>query len=381
MEAILKVKNNIRNFLRRFDEVFRPIFKFVWCFVSIYSLQKIYNYSDLGAKNEVTLLLAVLSALLPDGFMFFMVGALLSLHCFNVSLEVGIIFLLMYIIMYCAYARFFPKLSYAMYMVPLFYMLGIPYAAPVAIGLIAGIGGAVPAVFGLLLYYYSICTANMYNMIKLDQSEEGIETFKIVMEQFVNNKEMYGVIVVFVVTILIIGVLKLLQYPYAMYVAIVSGIVANLLGAVVAGAVVKVSIDMGPIIFGSIIGLIIGLVIRAGQGIVDYGKVERVQFEDDDYYYYVRAVPKVDAEKPKKKRKPVDEDVDDTPKRPAPQAVMSMITDDTPIEEPETSLYQPAAEEAESLIPAPGEDSAFSPNADSNAVPNGDTQPFTVIRD
>ena len=48
--------------------IYDYIFKFIWCFVSIYSLQKIYNYSDLGAKNEVTLLLAVLSALLPDGF-------------------------------------------------------------------------------------------------------------------------------------------------------------------------------------------------------------------------------------------------------------------------------------------------------------------------
>ena len=60
MEAILSIKNKIRSFLRKFDEVFRPIFKFVWCFISIYSLQKIYNYSDLGAKAEVTVLLAVL---------------------------------------------------------------------------------------------------------------------------------------------------------------------------------------------------------------------------------------------------------------------------------------------------------------------------------
>ena len=379
MEAILKIKNNIRSFLRRFDEIFRPIFKFVWCFLAIYSLQKLYNYSDLGGKSEVTVLLAVLSALLPDGFMFFMVGALLSLHCFNVSLEVGIIFLLLYIIMYTAYARFFPKLSYAMYMVPIFYMLGIPYAAPVAIGLIAGIGGAVPAVFGLLLYFYSICTSNMAQMIKLDDSEEGIETFKIVMEQFVNNKEMYGVIVVFVVTILIIGVLKMLQFPYSMYVALVSGIVANLLGAVVAGAIVHVTIDMGPIITGSIIGLLIGVVIRIGQGIVDYGKVERVKFEDDDYYYYVRAVPKVDAEKPKKKAKAIEaieDDEDDF--KPAPKPIVSsMITDDTPLDEPVTSLYNGPLEEKIDL-PKPGEDSAFSPVED---VPSGDTQPFTVIKD
>ena len=33
---------------------------------------------------------------------------------------------------------------------------------------------------------------------------------------------------------------------------------------------------------------------------VDFGRTERVQFEDDDYYYYVKAVPKFGAERKKK---------------------------------------------------------------------------------
>ena len=34
---------------------------------------------------------------------------------------------------------------------------------------------------------------------------------------------------------------------------------------------------------------------------VDYTKAEKVQFEDDDYYYYVKAVPKIKVNLPKKK--------------------------------------------------------------------------------
>ena len=113
---------------------------------------------------------------------------------------------------------------------------------------------------------------------------------------------------------------------------------------------------------------------------MDYKHTENVQFEDDDYYYYVRAVPKVDAEKPKKKKREVEEEKEFEAPKPAPQIVTTMITDDTPLDEPETSLYTGPAEEEESLIPAPGEDSAFSPTA-GDSVPNGDTQPFTVIRD
>jgi hypothetical protein len=51
------------------------------------------------------------------------------------------------------------------------------------------------------------------------------------------------------------------------------------------------------VLVGSIVGGIIALIVRFGQGILDYQHTERVQFEDDDYYYYVKAVPKIDSEK------------------------------------------------------------------------------------
>ena len=33
---------------------------------------------------------------------------------------------------------------------------------------------------------------------------------------------------------------------------------------------------------------------------VDYSRVEKVQFEDDEYYYYVKAVPKITVATPSK---------------------------------------------------------------------------------
>ena len=36
---------------------------------------------------------------------------------------------------------------------------------------------------------------------------------------------------------------------------------------------------------------------------VDYAKTERVQFEDDGYYYYVKAVPKIRTRKTRTRRR------------------------------------------------------------------------------
>ena len=36
---------------------------------------------------------------------------------------------------------------------------------------------------------------------------------------------------------------------------------------------------------------------------LDYTRIEHVQFEDDDYYYFVKAVPKITVTTPEKKVK------------------------------------------------------------------------------
>jgi len=57
---------------------------------------------------------------------------------------------------------------------------------------------------------------------------------------------------------------------------------------------------------GHILVMIIGTIISAGivyiiqffRFSLDYTRVENVQFEDDDYYYYVKAVPKINVTVP-----------------------------------------------------------------------------------
>ncbi|SNU08315.1 hypothetical protein SAMN06297422_11761 [Lachnospiraceae bacterium] len=300
MTGILSVKNKIRSFLRKQDEITAPIFRFIWCLMVFASLQKMFHYSDLGSKKEVTILLAVLTALLPDAFMFVMAGVLIALHTFSVSLEAGAIFVVLYIIMYCVYVRFFPKYAYAMFIVPIFYLLGIPYAAPVVVALIAGIGGMVPAVMGVVLYYFSDCVEVVSGLLATEDIENEIEAFQKLSKVLIQNKEMYAAIIIFAITVLIISVLAKFSYPFAIYVAIAAGVIVNIFSAILAGYVLGQDVPMDKVLIGSFIGIIIALIIRVGQGLLDYKHTERVQFEDDDYFYYVKAVPKIDSEKNEK---------------------------------------------------------------------------------
>ena len=305
MSGLLELKNTIRGFCRKQDEIVTPALRFVWSLIIFMSLQKLFNYSSLGAKSEVTILLAVLSALLPDGFMFFMAVALRALHCFSISPIVGGVFVLLFIVMYCTYVRFFPNYAYALLLVPVFYVLKIPFAAPIIIAIIVGIGGAVPSVFGVILYYFSESAATIKHLLATENIDKEIDAMKQISEVFLNNKEMYTVCVIFAMTVIVTSLLAKLTFNYGVYIAIAAGTIVNIIGSIVAGAITGKDVDMGLVLVGSIVGALIALVVRFGQGILDYKHVERVQFEDDDYYYYVKAVPKIDSEKKEYKKRSV----------------------------------------------------------------------------
>ena len=66
-------------------------------------------------------------------------------------------------------------------------------------------------------------------------------------------------------------------------------------------------LDLNVSIMGVIVGTLISLVLTFALQFfifsVDYTRTEYVQFEDDEYYYYVKAVPKMVVAAPEKKVK------------------------------------------------------------------------------
>ena len=59
-----------------------------------------------------------------------------------------------------------------------------------------------------------------------------------------------------------------------------------------------INISVFGILAGSILALLVAKVIEFFRFCVDYSRTEKVQYEDDEYYYYVKAVPKMTVTAP-----------------------------------------------------------------------------------
>ena len=93
------------------------------------------------------------------------------------------------------------------------------------------------------------------------------------------------------VGIMVVYLIRRLSVDYAWIIAIVAGTVAQLLVIFVGDFVFGVSVSAGTLIFGLLVSVMLAMIYNFFFFSVDYTRTEYVQFEDDEYYYYVKAVP------------------------------------------------------------------------------------------
>ena len=112
-------------------------------------------------------------------------------------------------------------------------------------------------------------------------------------ENVLNNKNMLLTILVFAVTLTIVYVVRRMSVDYSWYIAICAGAVINVVLFLIGGLVMKASVSIGSVVLGTLVGMLVALAVEFFVLSVDYTRTEYTQFEDDEYYYYVKAVPKM----------------------------------------------------------------------------------------
>ena len=303
MKELLNIKNKVRDVIRKYEEIIFPVLRLIWCFVVFTNIHSMFHYMDVFDRKLVIFLLAVLCAVVPDWVFVFAAGAMIGVNCFCVNIEVGLAFAVVFMVMYCMYIRFFPKYAYAIFLVPICYAFGMPYLAPMLILVVTGLGGALPAAFGVMLYYFSNVVSSLNIQLTGAEDDSKVEVLGYFVDHFLKNKEMYMVMLIFALVVVGASIVYKLSFPFSHYAAIGAGVVFCLLFTVIISSIMGQTADTSAALGGSLLGLLLGLLAELAKGVLDYPHAQRIQFEDDEYFYYVKAVPKLDAPLKKEKKK------------------------------------------------------------------------------
>ena len=128
--------------------------------------------------------------------------------------------------------------------------------------------------------------------------------------------------IAFIVVILLVNLIRTRSFDYAWRIAIVAGGVVYVLVILAGGFYFGLNINVIAQIIYTVISVVIGLLLEFFVFGGDYSRTERLEYEDDEYYYYVKAVPKASVATSERSIKKINGDTE-AADRPAPEKVVS----------------------------------------------------------
>ncbi len=300
MTKLLEIREQIKTIISRYEAFIFPIGKFLLAFFALSMINGRMGYMNRLDNVALVLIVALTCSFLPLGSIVFF-GAIFSLaHMFALSPEVALIGICVYLIIFVMFLRFGPKDSLVVIMTPLLFCMKIPFIMPIAVGLLGGPAAVVTMGCGVLIYYLNRAVAENATQIIALGSEEAVAKIRMILDSGVLNKEIIIVIAAFAITALVVYFLRRMSMEYAWTIAIVSGALLNIIILMLGDLLYDINISVLATILGSIVAVCVGKGIEFFRFCVDYRRTERVQFEDDEYYYYVKAVPKITVAVPAK---------------------------------------------------------------------------------
>lgn len=302
MTKLLEIRDNIKLFFTKYDVFAIPVVKFLLAFIMMLMINGKLGYMSKLNNIGIVLIVALAASFLPTGAML-LFGALVSMaHVFALSPEIAIIIAVIYMLVYLIYLRFTPSESLCIVITPMLFVLKIPYVIPVVMGLIGGPASALSVVCGVIVYFaLNTVTTNAANVS--GNISDLMGEIRLIIDSLLGNKQMLVLILAFAITTIVVYVIRRLPIEHCWTIAMLSGAALCLIIVLVGGVVKSAGFNIFGVFIGCILAVGAGKVLEFFKFCVDYTRTERVQFEDDEYYYYVKAVPKMSVAAPERRVK------------------------------------------------------------------------------
>ena len=291
MTALLELKQKIKNLYGQYEIYLLPIIKFAVALVYFIWINANMGYMSQLNNVFIVLILALICSILPPGVTVFVGFLLMVGHSYALGMEVAAFMLIIILFIAVLFLRFSAGQNIVLVCTPLSFGFGMPALLPIGSGLLGNAFSAFPAGSGVILYYV-IRLIRSQSQLLANPEVEMLDKLKILSDGLMQNWAMWITLVAFVAVILIVNLIRTRSFDFAWRIAIVTGGVAYILIMLGGSFFVSVTVSMPVLLIQTLLSVVVGTVLEFFVFGGDYTRTERLEYEDDEYYYYVKAVPK-----------------------------------------------------------------------------------------
>lgn len=319
MMLLFELRAKITALYQKYDYWINLGLRFVLLLFAFNRIAKMLPYSRGLCKSPTIIAISLVCAFLPSGLTVVIAAIYVALQIVAAESPIlAVLVFALFMICYCFFLRFTPREGASMIATPVLMSYGIPYAVPLLLGLFSNLLSIVPMCCGVFAYYtIAFVRENIDTLAKYNLRKEPQEIFISVLDQLLKNPSMYVVMLILAIVVVAVYFVRRINMDYAFEISIAVGTGVMMLGYIIGDLKYDMGIRIAGMVFGSLICAGVTLVLLFFVRVLQYAAAERVEFEDDDYFYYVKAIPKLKAGAPKRKEKKVirrrkaDEDDDD----------------------------------------------------------------------
>lgn len=302
------MREGLRDFYGKYALYLTPVIRFATALTGLFLMDWNMGYAGRLGSIPVILGVAVICGFLPWGGMSLVFSVCLLYQFLSVSVEAFAIGLVMFFFIWIMHMVLLPEGRFSVVLIPILFCFNVPYVVPILVALGGTLTGIAPVSFGVVVYYLIRTVIDSAPMLTGGGTLNILQRFLQVLTALRDNKVMYVMLAAFAVMYLIVYLIRQMSVDYSRMVGIVTGTVTGTLVLLLGELAFQIdfrTLSIASIVVGMLLSGIIAAVLDFFIFAVDYNRTEYVQFEDDDYYYYVKVVPKIAVTAPDKQVKKI----------------------------------------------------------------------------
>ena len=293
MIALISLKEKLHKLYQDKSKLITPLIRGLLAFAVLYVTARMLPYNPMVNRPLVYAGLGLLQAFLPFSFLYYIVSAFILCNLWKVSFDIFAAFVIFIIICAIGYFRIDGHYSYIAVIVPVLFYLKLGVAVPAVFAIAYSMEALFPVAAGVIIYYLCQNLQEAYALLSsTDNSSVGVGLQHVVTEITADREFLVMLAGVFV-TILITCTIRRFFHERAWQFASLLG---NILMAfmVLAGRMyLEIEIPVWLVLAEALSGILLCALVEFYRGIGDVTRIEKTVFEDDEYIYYVKAVPKM----------------------------------------------------------------------------------------
>lgn len=295
MDKIYDIRQKLKELYLKYDAYVTPVAKALTMLVILLVINSVIGYSQSFTSWNIVAIAVLIAALLPWPAITPIAAVFALVNLYSLSWEVALVTAAFMFMAAVAQYVFLPGYGIAIALIPALYYLHIPYAVPLVLGVAGGMTSFIPSGVGIFFCYFldGVSKNADYFMRTSGSGASVLERFPQIFAIIKDNKLMLISIIAFSVTTLLVHIIKKLSSDYSSYIALAVGTIANIVIFLIGGFTADASLPYIEIFVGSVVGFIVASIVILWVSAADYNHAEHLTYEDDDYIYYVKAVPKI----------------------------------------------------------------------------------------